>query len=110
MGRLIDADKLKECILEDGRVTIDEHIIECKNIHEILVYILEKIESEVMRQIDLQPTAFNVEAVVEELEELKGQAFLTLANTDHAVFDFTYNQVLAYLDRAIEIIRKGGVK
>ena len=64
---------------------------------------------EMCDEIVCLPTAFNVEAVVKELEELKGQAFLTLANTDHAVFDFAYNQVLAYLDRAIEIL-KGGVK
>lgn len=58
--------------------------------------------------IDKQPTAYDVEEVVEELEEMKGQAFLTLANTGDAVFDFTYDNVLAYLDKVIEIVRKGG--
>ena len=92
--RLINADVLKECIMEDGRVTIDEHILECDNVHKILVYLLEKVEAEVMRCIDLQPTAYNIETVVERLKKK--------INPLHNV---NWN---AAIDEAIEIVKEEG--
>ena len=103
MGRLIDAEKLKECILEDGRVTIDEGILECDNVHKILVYLLEKVEAEVIRQIDLQPTAYDVEAVLKELRER--EELYMFPDDD----DYTCGQYDA-MREAIEIVRRGGVK
>lgn len=103
MGRLIDADFLISYIEEELALKYTGHLSD-----DVVCGMISR-QNEIIQFIKAQPTAFNVEEVVEKLEELKGQAFLTLANTDHAVFDFAYNQVLAYLDRAIEIL-KGGVK
>lgn len=54
--RLIDADELKERILDEGKVVIDEDILECDNVHEIIVYLLEKVEVCVCEKIDQAPT------------------------------------------------------
>lgn len=56
-----------------------------------------------------QPTAFDVDKVVEQLEELKMRYFLTIANTGDEKLDFAYEKVGNALDMAIEIV-KGEVK
>ena len=84
--RLIDADKLKKeihCTYSDD------------------LEILEKIEN--------QPTAFDVEKVAKELEDLKMRYFLTLANTGDADKDCAYLNTANAIDRAIEIVKRGGV-
>lgn len=57
-----------------------------------------------------QPTAYNVDKVVEQLEDEKRIAFLTLANTGDKVKDAVYDEVMAYLKTAIEIVKAGGVE
>lgn len=84
--RLIDADKLKKeihCTYSDD------------------LEILEKIEN--------QPTAFDVEKVAKELEDLKMRYFLTLANTGDADKDCAYLNTANAIDRAIEIVKRGGI-
>lgn len=53
--RLIDADGLKES-LNSGSVLIDEDVMKCESMHEVLVYILAKVEDCVVKKIDEQPT------------------------------------------------------
>lgn len=55
-----------------------------------------------------QPTAYDVEAVVKELEDLKMSYFLTLANTGDADRDCAYLNTANAIDRAIEIVKRGG--
>lgn len=84
--RLIDADKLKKeihCTYSDD------------------LEILEKIEN--------QPTAFDVEKVAKELEDLKMRYFLTLANTGDADKDCAYLNIANVIDTAIEIVKRGGL-
>lgn len=57
-----------------------------------------------------QPTAYDVEAVVKELEDLKMSYFLTLANTGDADRDCAYLNTANAIDRAIEIVKGGGVE
>lgn len=57
-----------------------------------------------------QPTAYDVDKVVEQLEDEKRIAFLTLANTGDKVKDAVYDEVMAYLKTAIEIVKAGGVE
>ena len=64
----------------------------------------------VLKAIDNQPTAYDVNKVVEQLEGEKGIAFLTLANTGDKVRDVVYDEVMVYLNTAIEIVKAGGVK
>lgn len=83
--RLIDADKLKKeihCTYSDD------------------LEILEKIEN--------QPTAFDVKEVVRELRDLKMRYFLTLANTGDADKDCAYLNTANAIDKAIEIVKRGG--
>lgn len=47
-----------------------------------------------------------LERVIERLEEEKGIAFLTLANTGDNKYDLVYDNVMAYIDKAIEIIKE----
>ena len=68
MGRLIDADLLKGK-MKDGKIVIDEDVLKCDTIHSQLVYLLEKVESFIDETIDDIPTAYNVEKVIEQLEQ-----------------------------------------
>ena len=54
------------------------------------------------------PTAYDIDKVVEELEELKMRYFLTIANTGDEKSDFAYENVGNALDKAIEIVKRVG--
>ena len=60
---------------------------------------------------DVKKEAVNkyVKAVVEELEELKTRYFLAIANTGDEKSDFAYENIGNALDKAIEIVKHGGV-
>lgn len=60
--------------------------------------------------INIQPTAFNVDKVVEQLKELKMRYYLAIANTGDEKLDVAYKSVGNALDRAIEIVKGGGVE
>lgn len=78
MSRLIDADKLKE-------------------------YLGNRYMPELKEDIDAQPTAFNVENVVKELEEWT-------FNADVNIGDGTImNHNLIASENAIDIVKRGGV-
>ena len=62
----------------------------------------------ILRIINEQPTAYFVDKVVKELEELKMRYFLTIANTGDEKSDFAYENVGNVLDKAIEIVKQGG--
>ena len=85
--RLIDADKLIKKIDRYTRTNNVEFNIVCK-------YIIEVVKE--------QPTAFDVDKVVEQLEELKewedvdGKAYYTMSE----------KQVI---NKAIKIVRRGGI-
>lgn len=89
MSRLIDADKLKEAITKEylrGKKTL-------------------------MEVIDEQPTALDADKVVEQLKALKMRYFLTIANTGgDEKLDAVYENVGNALDRAVEIVKGGGVE
>jgi hypothetical protein len=57
--------------------------------------------------VDNIPTAYDVEAVVRELEEKRVIAFLTLANSGNEALDKAWEYVGTYLDEVIEIVRGG---
>ena len=58
--------------------------------------------------IEEQPTAFDVEKVVKELRDLKMRYYLTIANTGDADKDCAYLNIANAIDRAIEIVERGG--
>lgn len=93
MARLIDADELIEYI----------------KIWEIGTSISSD-QKEFIDCINRQPTVFDVDNVVEQLKELKMRYFLTIANTGDADKDCAYKNIANAIDKAIEIIKGGGVE
>lgn len=104
MGRLIDADVLKES-LKKVTIVIDEDVLKCETLNDELLYLLERVEAEMKKKIDECLTAFDVEAVVKELEEYVEQ------HKDYYQIgeDFLSYGACIPLKKAIEIV-KGGVK
>ena len=93
MGRLIDADELIKYI----------------KIWEIGTSISSD-QKEFIDCVNKQLTAFDVDKVVEQLKQLKMKYFLTIANTGDADKDCAYKNIANTIDRAIEIIKCGGVE
>lgn len=60
--------------------------------------------------INKQPTVFDVDKVIEQLKELKMRYFLTIANTGDADKDCAYENIANTIDKAIEIVKGGGVE
>ena len=98
--RLIDADEFTRIV--DSQELM-EHLIKVgmKN-SQNLSFALAQV-------IDNRPTAYDIDKVVEELEELKMRYFLTIANTGDEKSDFAYENVGNALDKAIEIVKHGVV-
>lgn len=91
--RLIDADLLMENLgfmdTEEEREDIIGQIITWED-------------------VDRLPTAFDVEQVVRELKELKMRYYMTIANTGDADKDCAYLNTANAIDKAIEIVKRGG--
>nr|DAL19495.1 MAG TPA_asm: hypothetical protein [Caudoviricetes sp.] len=92
MGRLIDADELIKYI----------------KIWEIGMSISSD-QKEFINCVNEQFTAFDLDKVVEQLKQLKMKYFLTIANTGDADKDCAYKNIANTIDRAIEIVKGGGV-
>ena len=60
--------------------------------------------------IDEQPTAFDVDKVSKQLKDLKAMYWESIANTGDKKLDVAYENVGNALDRAIEIVKGGGVE
>ncbi len=60
--------------------------------------------------INGQPTVFDMDKVAEQLKELKMRYFLTIANTGDKKLDVVYENVGNALDRAVDIVKGGGVE
>ena len=93
MSRLIDADKID---FNEVFVGSSEFAQDTRNAAQML--------------IDNQPTAFDVDKVVEQLKQLKMRHFLTIAYTGDADKDCAYKNIANTIDRVIEIIKGGGVE
>lgn len=92
--QLIDADKLKKDIL----------------LQNILGEPIQKIIDRYIHIVDEQPTAFDMDKVIKQLEELKMRYFLTIANTGDADKDCAYKNIANTIDKAVEIVKGGGVE
>ena len=92
MSRLIDANKID---FNEVFVGASEFAQDTRNAAQML--------------IDNQSTAFDVDKVVEQLKELKMRYFLTIANTGDADKDCAYKNIANTIDKAVEIVKGGGV-
>ena len=68
------------------------------------------IDIEITGLINEQPTTDDVDEVVEQLKQLKMKYFLTIANTGDADKDCAYKNIANTIDRAIDIIKGGGIE
>lgn len=92
MSRLIDADKID---FNEVFVGASEFTQDIRNAAQML--------------IDNQPTAFDLDKVMEQLKQLKMKYFLTIANTGDKKLDIAYENVGNALDKTIEIVKEGVV-
>lgn len=93
MSRLIDADELIKYI----------------KIWEIGTSISSD-QKEFINCVNEQLTVFDLDKVVKQLKELKMRYFLTIANTSDADKDCAYENIANTIDKAIEIVKGGGIK
>ena len=98
--RIIDADKLLECV--EVSMLNNTH----RNGNAALCHVSE--HRHFVEMIVEQPTAFDVEKVVRELRDLKMRYYLTIANTGDADKDCAYLNIANAIDTAIEIVKRGG--
>ena len=106
MSRLIDANKLILHLNDYALVESpsDNESTEERRISEMVYKVIQNC----IKAVEEQPTAFDIEKVVEEFEEAKfpitdlkqGVVINGVQQTDDAVL----------YDRAIDIVRKGGVE
>lgn len=86
MSRLIDADKIIDSL---GNSDMD--------------FVIGAV-------IDEQPTAFDVDKVSKQLKDLKAMYWFSIANTGDKKLDVAYENVGNALDKAIEIMKEGGIE
>ena len=96
--RLIDADKLLEETRRDRDYARKNGFLDMYYERQVLI-----------DRIEAQPTAYDADKVIEQLEEEKMSYFLTIANTGDEKLDCAYEQVGDALYKAIEIVKGGGV-
>lgn len=89
MGRLIDADKLKADLEKAISKNEDMDCLDFLRVASV---------------IDKQPTAYDPEKVVEQLEELK-----SLVTVNIILDDIVKLRMLIAYSKAIEIVKGGGV-
>lgn len=105
MGRLIDADKL---ILHLNDYALQEAPFG-RNDSGNQKEIYETIQ-EFMKAVEEQPTAFDVEKVLEQLEEEREQSYEDFESyaEEHGVDNDYEDWFFLGLVRAIEIVKRGG--
>lgn len=97
--RLIDADALVAKIWEQHKETEESY--------DLCADELKGVYCEIVSLIDEQTTAYDVDEIVQQIEQLRMRYFLTLANTGDKTLDVAYEKVCRALDNAIEIVRAG---
>lgn len=59
--------------------------------------------------VNEQPTVFDLDKVVKQLKDLKAMYWVSIANTGDEKLDVAYEKVGNALDKAIEIVKGGGL-
>ncbi len=91
--RLIDIEKLRGCAI------IRPH-------NGLEVKVIESFSDKIKHQ-DIQ-TAYDADKVIQEIEQLRVQYFLTIAGTGDKALDVAYEKVYQALESAMEIVKAGG--
>ena len=98
MSKFIDTNDVSESFIWSAIVDG----LKCKNS-------MSDIADDIVQYISEINEAYNTEKVIEQLEKERAIAFLTLANTGKPELDEAYQQVACYMDKAIEIVKRGGL-
>ena len=104
MSRLIDADKL---IQEMSEWYWDK---EKQKAAENDVSPMDLFTHLAITTVQEQPTAFDLDKVVKQLKDLKAMYWFSIANTGDKKLDVAYENVGNALDKAIELVKEGGVE
>lgn len=100
--RLIDADLLKENISKRLKsFNPDGTEIEVADALALV---------STMMEIDEQPTAFDVDKVIDQLEKEESKATLELMEDRKTAFEFSSKCRLKAYKKAVEIVKGGGVE
>ena len=103
MSRLIDADLLEE-ILDVNIQKLQDEIDDARTEVQKLVYEAQEFSTmEMIKLIKEQPTAYNVDKVVEQLEDEK------MWYETHGVNMDMKKGIIGATCKAIEIIKAGGI-
>lgn len=106
MSRLIDADKLIE-IIEENNQKLEERIKDARTYIQKEVYEAQLFTAvDIVKLIKEQPTSYNVDKVVEQLEK---SHFHTDATFDDDGYCNDDSEEVVNLNEAIEIIKRGGI-
>lgn len=99
--RLIDVNKLNECLfIHKGKI--------CPN-RDIDNFPITMTVEDVKSAISKQPTAYDVDKVVEKLEKRRMEALRHLRENKGAEFGYASECVYNALNEAVEIVEGGGV-
>lgn len=60
--------------------------------------------------VNEQPTVFDLDKVVKQLKDLKAMYWFSIANTGDVDKDCAYENIANTIDKAIEIVKGGGVE
>ena len=90
----IDADKLKKDML----------------LQNILGEPMQKIIDKYIHIVDSQPTVFDLDKVVEQLEKEESKARLELMEDRKTAFEFSSKCRLDAYKKALEIVKGGGIE
>lgn len=100
--RLIDADYLKDVLNSGGGVSVDINISKKMPLGEIIDTVIQAYRKCLFEELEKMPTAYDVDKVVERLEEM------LLNLTFHKDNDSkTWNKAI---HKAVEIVKSGGIE
>lgn len=98
MGRLINADKLYESLIENiSWLKEQDYETYCA------------VGDEIRFVTDQQPTAYDQNKVMEQLETMRMRYYLTYANTRDKTNDIIWEEVSMAVDKTIEIVKGDGI-
>ena len=81
-----------------------------RNISKVCGDLGIELPDQVIDIITAQPISYDVEKVEKQIEEMNMNYFLTIANTGSEKLDIAYGYTSDALNKAIDIVKKGGVE
>lgn len=102
MGRLINADALIEAITQHGK--------DIKSDVPMIEDIYQTAHKHIIDLVEIQPTAFDAEKVVAELEEAKKKFFEAYKEATDTFEILCYGNITNAYGNAIDIVKRGGIE